>query len=232
LNEALFRYHHHSTAPLEKLKSVPNCMMGSEPAGFRTEELHPTSFPRWNNAPIPESSEQPFYKLGGTGEILLTLATISIPPIVVSGFLLGLVFLRRVQQTPSPLSALAPSTNENDTNVYYVHVSSTLLVLLASFSSTIASALVGLAMTFISYPVSRRLLRLSESGWPTRFPTAYQLGLLVTLLHANVWAALWRWLKYIVRLSQPKFTVLNIAGYGIVIAHIFVYTLSPFQINV
>ena len=61
----------------------------------------------------------------GAKEIWLSLGAISIPLVPVSGFLLGIVFIRRVQNTQTPLSEMASIPNENETDAYYVRTSST-----------------------------------------------------------------------------------------------------------
>ena len=95
----------------------------------------------------------------GKSEIWVALGVVSIPLVIVSGLLLGIIFTRRVRPTESASSALAFNVNEDESNAYYVQISSTTLVLLASFSSTIASIIVGFVMTLLAYPVSRHLLR-------------------------------------------------------------------------
>lgn len=161
----------------------------------------------------------------GKGEIWLALGVISIPLVVISSLLLGIVFIRRVQPTKSTSSALAINTNEQEPRVYYVQISSTTLVLLASFSSTISSILVGFIMTFLAYPISRHLLRAMQLGNPRSIPRLYQLGLLITLLNASGLAVLWRWVKYRIARSRHKAVgVLNAAGCGLVLANVLVYT--------
>lgn len=160
----------------------------------------------------------------GKGEILLGLGVISIPLVAISSLLLGIVFIRRVHPTESTSSALAINANEQEPRVYYVQISSTTLVLLASFSSTIASILVGFIMTFLAYPISRHLLRAMQLGNSRSIPRLYQLGLLITLLNASGLAVLWRWIKYRIARSRHKAVgVLNAAGCGLVLANVFVY---------
>lgn len=160
----------------------------------------------------------------GKGEIWLALGVISIPLVVISSLLLGIVFSRHVQPTESTSSALVINANEHESNVYYVRISSTTLVLLASFSSTISSILVGFIMTFLAYPISRHLLRALQSGNSRSIPRLYQLGLLISLLDASRLMVLWRWFKYTISQSRHKaLGVLNAAGCGLVMANVFVY---------
>ena len=160
----------------------------------------------------------------GKGEIWLALGVISIPLVVISSLLLGIVFIRRVHPMESTSSALAINANEHESNVYYVRISSTTLVLLASFSSTISSILVGFIMTFLAYPISRHLPRALQSGNSRSIPRLYQLGLLISLLNASKLAVLWRWFKYTIARSRHKAVgVLNAAGCGLVLANVFVY---------
>jgi hypothetical protein len=91
---------------------------------------------------------------------------------------------------------------EYQAGVFYVQKSSTAIVLLGSFSSTIASTFVVLFMTLVSYPVAQRLLNSSkaETKSPQEIPTPHQLGLLITLLYGGI-GALLPWFKHI--FSRP-----------------------------
>lgn len=171
--------------------------------------------------------QEPTYgRRAGKSEIWVALGVVSIPLFIVSGLLLGIIFTRRVRTTESASSALSFNVNEDESNAYYIQISSTTLVLLASFSSTIASIIVGFVMTLLAYPVSRHLLRSLQLSNTKSIPKLYQLGLLITLLNASGLAVLWRWAKYIIARPRHKVAgVLNTAGCGLVMANVFLYSL-------
>jgi len=141
---------------------------------------------------------------GGTTDILVALAIIFIPLTLFSALLLGIVFQRRIQYLP-PSSSLSTLDDSElySTNAYYVRISSTTVVLLASFSSSIAPTLVSFFMVLFSYPISRRILKISDGRKLSDLPTPFQLGLLITTLSGSL-GALWHWVKYLLRWKKQR----------------------------
>lgn len=114
-----------------------------------------------------------------------------------------------------PLQHLLPS-EVYEKSVYYVRINSSALVLLGSFSSSIASILITAFMTLVSYPVARQLLKASQrpAQRDRELPTPYQLGFLITLLNGGI-AAIWHWIKYMFSRNKAVGAV-KISVFGLV----------------
>src|ERR1700738_517561 len=80
----------------------------------------------------------------GTSDILFAFAVISVPLAVFSAALIGIVLGFRVQHSAASMPTLG--TEEYEPGVYYVRISSTTFVLLASFSSSIVPTIIGFVM--------------------------------------------------------------------------------------
>jgi hypothetical protein len=131
---------------------------------------------------------------GGFSDISLSFALAFLPLLILSAALLVVVFLYQVDQHgPSP--RLAGAVDQLESGVYYVRISSATFVLIASYCSTVAPLLVGGFMSLISYLVANSILRNSQLRKLQGLPTAFQLGLIITLLKGGA-GALWDWVKY------------------------------------
>jgi hypothetical protein len=133
---------------------------------------------------------------GRIKEILIAFAVMTIPMLVFTGLLLGLVFHYRVTQNDFISGDLAFDSDRNHANVYFVRISATTLTTVASWSSTIAPILVGFAVTLVSYPVAKGLLTASEKHNTAQLPTPFQLSLIVRIISSSSFPAFWRWLTY------------------------------------
>jgi len=166
---------------------------------------------------------------GGTFEILSAMAMVCLPLIAISLLLLGIVFWFRMQSglSTSQLSVLSAASLDpvqTDPSAYYVHISATTLVLLASFSSSVAISVVSFSMVLLSYPVSRQLLRISESKKLSSLPSPYQLSLLITTLNGGI-NTLWYWTKYLLgwRRRSKVGRVVILSGSSLSLGCVFVY---------
>jgi len=132
----------------------------------------------------------------GLFDIISIFAIAFFPPVALSAILLVLVFYNLVHhnETTYPDLSLPGETDEN--GVYYVRLNSTILVLLSSFSSTVAPILTGFFLSLVSYVVSLNFLRLSQSRDITKLPSPFQVGLLVSALGGGKLGSLWTWIKY------------------------------------
>ena len=133
---------------------------------------------------------------GRIREILIAFAVITLPMIIFSGILLGLVFHYRITQNDFITGDLVFDFGQNDSNAYFVRISATTLTIVASWSSTIAPTLVGFAVTLVSYPVAKGLLTDSNAQDTAQLPTPFQLSLIVRMISSGSIAALWNWLTY------------------------------------
>ncbi|GIC92806.1 uncharacterized protein Aud_009279 [Aspergillus udagawae] len=133
---------------------------------------------------------------GRIQEILIAFTVMTLPMLIFSGLLLGLVFHYRITQNDFSSSDLAFDSTQNDPNVYFVRISATTLTTVASWSSTIAPILVGFGVALVSYPVAKGLLTASENHEVAQLPTPFQLSLIVRMISSGSFSALWSWLMY------------------------------------
>ncbi|EXJ70190.1 uncharacterized protein A1O5_06258 [Cladophialophora psammophila CBS 110553] len=133
---------------------------------------------------------------GRLKEILIAFAVMTVPMIAFSALLLGLVFHYRVVLNDFASENLAFDSGQNDSGVFFVNISATTLITIASWSSTVAPILVGFAVTLISYPVASGILSASVKQKPGQLPTPYQFSLLLKMLTSGSPSALWSWLQY------------------------------------
>ena len=128
-------------------------------------------------------------------DIVLACLVISIPMLVLSAGLLGIIYAFRVVQPGADLSYPGPSDGVDiDPSAYLVNYSATRLITIASWTSSIAPLLPGFVMILISFPAARRFLRSSQAGQENDLPTPYQLGLYLQILTGGV-GSLWLWIK-------------------------------------
>jgi Zn-dependent protease with chaperone function len=202
--------------------------MSSEVVRPRTRIHGSANASEWTTCRDSQASDRLFLQTtGGTAEILLSFVAAFLPFIIFPAVLLGIVFIRRIQLTQTSLSSSSLNSNENEDGVYYVAISSTTLVLMASFSSSMPSIVVGFVMNLLSYPISRSIVTQSQEGRKHQLPTPYQLGLLITLRNGG-WSGLWCWIKYITASARQNKTVgtLRVFAWGLVTSNVIMYLLK------
>lgn len=145
----------------------------------------------------PTIGEMPPSRMGGRiKEILIAFAVMTLPMIIFSSTLLGLIFKYRVIQNGFVSDNLAFKSEQGVPDAFFVNLSATTLIVIASWASTVAPVLVGFAVTLVSYPIARGVLSASEGADADRLPTPYQLSLMLRMLSSASPSALWAWLKY------------------------------------
>jgi hypothetical protein len=140
--------------------------------------------------------EGPKQMQGRIQEILIAFTVMTLPMLIFSSLLLGLVFHYRITQNNFTSSDLAFDSNQNDPGVYFVRISATTFITVASWSSTLAPILVGFGVALVSYPVAKGLLTASENHEVAQLPTPFQLSLIVRMISSGSYSALWSWLMY------------------------------------
>lgn len=133
---------------------------------------------------------------GHITNILIAFTIMTVPMILFSSLLLGLVYHYRVVQNGFVSQNLAFDSGQVDSNVFFVKISATTLIAIASWCSTIAPILVGFAVTLSSYPVANSILSACEKQKATELPTPYQLSLLLRMLSNGSLSSLRGWLMY------------------------------------
>lgn len=132
---------------------------------------------------------------GRVRQIVVAFTVMSLPMLIFSGLLLGLIFCYRVEENKFASDDLQFDDHDYS-SAYFVRLSATTLITVASWSSTLAPILVGCAITLTSYPVARALLTASERRDAARLPTPFQLSLMVGMISSGSFLALWNWLVY------------------------------------
>ena len=146
-----------------------------------------------------EKSRPTAHIRGRVKEILLAVGFISVPMVVLSAILLGLIYGYRVHPTSSPFNNLRPGPNftESDSRALFVDLSATTLVTIASWSSTAAPMVLSWAVVLISYPVAKGMIFESQASESRRLPTPYQFSLVCRTLYSSMGSALWAWGTYL-----------------------------------
>ena len=123
-------------------------------------------------------------------KIFLTLGLSVFPISIFTASMVGLVFVNRIDDAqPCPYPNLCPkeldSTREKAD--YYVDYSSTRLIFVASWSSSVSFSVIGIFMTLLSYVCSKQIVDRSEAphSQDTILPTPLQMSLLIRLLNAE-----------------------------------------------
>lgn len=133
---------------------------------------------------------------GRIKEIWLAFAVMTIPMMAFTAVLLGLVFKYQITPNDFMSSDLSFDLGRAQSNNYFVRISSTTLITVASWSSSLAPILVGFALTLISYPLARGMLAASVKSDISQLPTPFQLSLIVRMITSGSFAALWSWMTY------------------------------------
>lgn len=132
-------------------------------------------------------------------DIGLAFFLVSIPLFVFSVVLLGLVSHFRVSHGHVPYSSLDFPGSQDEAGVYYVNLSATKLIFIASWSSSLAPALVGFALTMFSFPIAHNYLQHTREQRKIDLLTPYQLSIVLRLFTGGSLGALWTWVKYLHR---------------------------------
>lgn len=168
-------------------------------------------------------------RMGGRySRIAWNFSMLAIPMFLFVAILLGLVFHYQIQTKDPPFTNLRLPDQQNDSNVYYVRISSTILVFIASWSSSLAPTLASFALALVSYPIAGKYLRAARTERIDGLMTPYQLFLTLRLLDGGVVRALWSWLRYVVgwrkhreRQARPLSTTASVALLALCLGYVF-----------
>ena len=180
-----------TATPPRHSANLVNIMRDSPAASVNRNEpsdSQRTSLLQYQDSPNTDSDSK-----GALWDIILYFAAIFIPFAVLSAVLVGVVLVFRVTIAPSSISG--SSLKKTDTDVYYVDISATTLVLIASYSSTIASLIIGFTISLSFFPLAAKISTYSQRERLTYLPTPYQLGLLIALRNGSI-GSLVRYIQY------------------------------------
>lgn len=154
--------------------------------------------------PLVEKTSFPKMYSRAYTDIAFACFVISVPLVVLSGGLLGIIYSHRVVQNESiPLNLRPLDNEESGSSAYLVNYSVTRLVTLASWTSSVAPLLPGFVMTLVSFPTAQHLLEASQADQDQKLPTPYQFSLYLQMLTGGFGAA-WQWIKYRTWSSREK----------------------------
>jgi len=133
---------------------------------------------------------------GRLSSLGLSFVILTIPMLLFSACLIGLVYYFRVTP-PSKIFENLRVNGQDDAGIYYVRLNATFLIFIASWSSSLAPALTGFALTLFSYPLASEFFKSTKSSEADQHPTPYQLALALHFLNGGGVGALWNWIKYL-----------------------------------
>jgi hypothetical protein len=134
---------------------------------------------------------------GACNEILVSAGIVILPMIAFSATLLVLVFGNRTSHGIAPFERLRLPSSTDEAGVYYVDISATRLVFIASLSSSLAPVLAGFLLTLWSFPLARQYVSATAGRDMRKLMTPYQLAVLLRFLNGSVFSAVWVWGTYI-----------------------------------
>jgi hypothetical protein len=136
-------------------------------------------------------------RIGGRfSDITLSFVIITVPMLLFTALLLGLVFHYRVTHNEAPYKHLQLQGTTDESGFYYVNLNATFLVFIASWSSSLAPMLVSFVLVLAAYPICRQYLAQARENLRQELLTPYQLALTLCFMNGGGLGALWSWLKY------------------------------------
>ena len=111
------------------------------------------------------------------------------------GVLLGMMYGYRVQSEPSLFSSINNEQLTRPHGYLLINYSATRLVIIASFTSTLAPILAGSIMSLWTLPIARSMKIASGTTQYSQLPTPYQLSFIIGISLAS-YQRLWRYYEY------------------------------------
>ena len=145
-------------------------------------------------------------------DIFLSFVIVTIPMLLFAALLLGLVFHYRVTHNYPQYENLQLDGATDEPHVYYVNLSATFLVFIASWSSSLAPILVSFVLVLAAYPICRHYLNQARANSRRELLTPYQLALTLRFMNSGGFGAVWSWLKYYAgwkHVRQPQGSALS-----------------------
>ena len=136
--------------------------------------------------------------------IATSFVVVTIPMLLFTAVLLGLIFYYRVSHNTPPFDNLLVAGAQDEASVYYVNIEATFLIFISSWSSSVAPILTASVVSLAAYPIARKFLQEARAHQPQLLPTPYQLALTIKFLDGGGAGALWNWLKYFVGWERKR----------------------------
>lgn len=177
-----------------------------------TEMITPTSS-RYSE-PV---SKKKVYVFVATNFLIILL-----PMLVFTAVFLGLIYHNEKKVSPSSSPELDfPLNPGRETGVVFVSISAATLAFIASWSSTVATAVTGCVVTLIGYPVASLLRRQSMSN-QFRLPSLSEMSLIISMLSGRKLQAVAEALKLSTR-SHRTTASTGLGLLGLIVALISAY---------
>jgi hypothetical protein len=133
--------------------------------------------------------------------IWLSCAALTIPFVIISALVLGLVFHLRVPQGQESSSNLSLSVGQNESGYMYTNISPTRLTRVASLYTNALAYIGASAVVLSSYPLALFVLKHSRRQEREKLLTPYQFTLMLRLIENGGIQAMRLWIKY---MRRPK----------------------------
>lgn len=121
---------------------------------------------------------------------------VTVPISALTAAFLVMVFHYRVAHNDVPFENLDLKT-ANEKNVFYVNLTSSVILFVTSWASSLAPMLSGFILTLASFPIARRLFRDVQAGSFSNLPTPYQLALTLQFFDGSALGGIWSWMVYL-----------------------------------
>lgn len=151
-----------------------------------------------------------------TCHVWVHFALISASLCTFTAVLVGLVYWYSWNANGIPASVFEGRDLGFASNVITVDLSSTRLILVASWSSSVALPLIGSLMSLSSYIIAADLIWISKRSLSTLLPSPEQLGLLTDLLDGKK-MAIFTWLLRITQRHEKRSTTRWIIEFPIIV---------------
>jgi hypothetical protein len=140
---------------------------------------------------------------GRYSDIWLSFSIVTLPMLTFSALLLGLVYCYRVTHGTAASINLQTPDIVDEPGIYYVDLSATVLIFIASWSSSLGPLLAGFVMSLASYPLSRQFWNDVQDQEPS-LPTPFQFALILKFITSSGWGALYGWIRYLARWKEQR----------------------------
>lgn len=139
----------------------------------------------------------PFVQMNGrSSDIALACFYLTVPLTALTVTLLGLIYTHQIAYEEGPFSDLPVANLNDDPYAIYITLSSTFIVFISSWMSSLAPVLAGFAVGLAIYHVGQKLLYDTRQAQIENLPTPYQLSLTLRFINGSTWSAIWFWVLY------------------------------------
>ena len=136
------------------------------------------------------------HDIGACSDLIISAVTVTIPLLLLSAVLLGLIFYYRVDTRTVSMSFNTPSNRTHGDDAYLVNFDATKLTAVADWCSTVAGALPACFMGLWSYRYVALLKKMSDKTEISHLPSPFQINLFLDLQSGSM-TSLYTGLRYV-----------------------------------